>query len=162
MPRGSHRNVPPTGPAGGALVALGLALFATGCSDGTLGPPAGELPDGTYTVTLAEPIIVEPLVTPSWMGRGLSIDFTKAGDVLTVTGSTDDLVVLGPSLGFTPGSESASALFSWQEVDDGEHYWEVELTADECLVGKAVDADLGYGPLGVWTVRMARCSLERR
>lgn len=156
--------VTPVGSARGparALVSI-CCLSAAACGDAPTEPANLELPDGEYVVTMANPVIVNPLTTPSWMGWDLAIEFTKAGDGLTVTGSTMDLVVLGPSQLFEPRAASWGAQFAWRGRLDGEHYWEVELTAEECLSAAAVDEDLGIGPGGVWTVPLRSCGLVAR
>ena len=141
-------------------IALAVPLCA-GCDAITGGGPA--LPDGDYRVTLTGPIIEEPLVTPGWIGTGVSLDLTRVGVDLSSTASSGSVVTIGSAQRFESNGDGWTAEFSLARLDDGEHYWRFEITSGErCTMAVAVDADLGVGPTGALTVPFRRCDISRR
>jgi hypothetical protein len=141
-------------------VVLALSLMSVGCR-GVTDVDVPDLVDGTYSVALTRPVIVDEFVTPSWMRNELSIDFTINGASALVTGSANDLVVVGAPLLFHETPDGWTARFSWSGLHDGNHYWLLSLTGEECLMAQAVDADLDVGP-GLFTVDLRGCALQMR
>lgn len=146
----------------GRLVGLAIAVLGAGACDNFTGPDVPELTDGDYHVRLQAPVILDEFVTPGWMRTEPSIDFTIRAGVLTVTASGGNLVATGPAQLFRADPDNWLTEFSWSELQDGDHYWSVELRGSDCGMAKAVDADLGHGLNGVFTVELRRCTLERR
>lgn len=117
-----------------------------------------ELSDGEYVVTTGAPRIVDEFATPAWMRQAPVIRFVKEGTDFSVIESSDDQVVEGsPQLAEFEGT-FWRLHFGWAE-DEEDHYWEVLLSADECLAA-AVDADLGIPPTGSLTVVLGECVVE--
>jgi len=108
------------------------------------------------------PVISNEFVTPSWMWQEPTIDFTMSGDALSVTFSSDSLVPPGAPQRFDRAGDAWLAHFTWREVQDGDHYWSVTFTGDDCLMAEAVDEDLGIGPGGVWTIPFRGCTITTR
>ena len=139
-----------------------MVALASGACDNFTGPDVTELRDGDYRLRLQAPVILDEFVTPGWMRTEPSIDFSVQAGVLTVTASAGGLVATGEAQLFRADLDKWLTEFSLAERQDGDHFWSVELGGSECGMAKAVDADLGIGPNGVFTVELRRCTLERR
>lgn len=137
-------------------VACVIAVTLGACSGSPTGV-TGNLPDGDYVVSTAEPRIVDEFATPGWMREMPVIDFSKEGPDFFVTGSNDDLVVLGPVQRAVQENGFWRVHFGWAE-DEVHHYWEVLMNIDECAAA-AIDADLGIPPTGALTVVLEECSI---
>ena len=86
----------------GSLV--GVVLIGCG---GTPAEPVGDLlPDGDFSISLTDPTLNGP--APGWVLNEPTIDFTKSGNSLNVTGSTNDIASTGQ-----PGLSQILADHSW-------------------------------------------------
>lgn len=135
---------------------LMAAALVAGCGESPTGLDGG-LPDGSYVITTGDPRIVDEFVTPGWMREMPTIEFTKQGSSFMVTGSSDDLVVLGAVQLAEEENGFWRVWFGWAP-DEVHHYWEILMTAGECAAA-AVDADLGIPPTGSLTVVLEECSI---
>lgn len=139
--------------------ALAIVSVLTACGESPT-EATGNLPDGDYVVTTAEPRIVDEFATPGWMREMPVIEFSKEASDFFVTGSSDDLVVLGPVQLAVQENGFWRVHFGWA-ADETHHYWEVLMNIDECAAA-AIDADLGIPPTGALTVVLEDCSIVSR
>lgn len=149
-------------PGGRARTALCALLLIAGCGGSPLDLLPNSFGDGSYRVGLRSPRIVDPLVTPNWMRTQPTFDIVKLDGVVTVSPTSDPHVSPGPAQLVSETEDGWVMQFAWTGLDDGNHYWEMTFSRDDCTMAVAVDADLGIGPDGVWRVDLGRCVLEER
>ena len=119
-------------------MAIALASLM-GCDLVTAGGP--QLPDGDYRLRLMGQRIDRPLLTPDWMLYFVVLDFTRDGDVVTVSASEGGIVEEGPVQRFEALPEGWLMEFSLAGEEDGSRYWSVEINEEDCTMAQAVDAD---------------------
>lgn len=142
---------------GAPSTALMCVLAVAGCGEPMA--PVVAFPDGTYELRATGPQLLNEFVTPSWMWSEPSIVFEKAGPVVRVVSSENDLVAEGRPQFFQRVGDTWVAHISWVGKQDGDHYWLFNFDDVDCREAVAVDADLGIGPGGVWEVELARCTI---
>ena len=144
-----------------ALLLASIGLLA-GCGRSILDLVPQDFVDGSYTVGLRSPSIVDQFVTPNWMREQPTFDIVKLDGAITVTSTSDDVVSLGPAQQVLETDDGWMVQFSWSGLTDGNHYWQVLFTVEGCSMAEAVDADLGFGPDGVWRVPLRTCVVAVR
>lgn len=129
-----------------------------GCGVLSGGP---ELPDGDYRLRLSEARFPNPFLAPEWMTYIVELDFTRRGDVVSVTASAGGIVSEGPAQRFEAIQEGWLLEFSLSGREGGSHYWSVEITDERCTMAQAVDAFLPVGDDGL-VVPFTACFITRR
>lgn len=116
------------------LVSL-LAATSLGCDETPAELGGDFLPDGTYTIRLTDPIILDPWRTPGFMLAEPVIRFTKQGSALTILPNPDGNVWPGEPNIVQRLEDEWNVHFAYHDSPGA--YWAVRVRADRCD-GKAV------------------------